>query len=206
LVAAAHHAGADAVKFQIFSGQPLFAPHVGDDARQARWNDTLLSLTSWATVRVMCEDLGIDFIGSVFDERALDMLLQLEPRYVKVASRCVETFPYAKVKKQPLLISNGFGKMLPPLGGQEAWFLQCSSQYPTPLAAARWKGETDGLSDHSGTPWPGIDAALRGAKFVEVHFETHENNSGPDKAVALTVEELLLICEASHAAAAMREN
>jgi N,N'-diacetyllegionaminate synthase len=204
LASAAKHAGADFVKFQWFTGKPLFCPMEGDEARWARWRASVLSFDEWREVQRFCKDIGIGFLASVFDLDALDYLKLLKPRFYKVASRAADTFPYSKVPG-PFLISNAFGKV-PPVIGREYFLLDCSPKYPTPLEEARWDHRTSGLSDHSGSIWPGIDAILRGAGFLEVHFGVDLRDCGPDTAVCLTEHELATLCEARDAASALCEN
>lgn len=202
-------AGSDAVKFQMFvPDEPLFCPLEGDEKRIPRWNETAISLDSWKWVKDQCDDIGIDFLASVFQPTGIEWLKELQPKYYKVASRAAKTYPYQDVPG-PFLISDGFGlpqgheRLIP----EPAYFLQCTPKYPTPLPEARWidpVGSTYrcGLSDHSGTPWPAIDAIARGAKFIEVHFGDKE---GPDGPVNLTTTELKLICRFRDAVTEMRE-
>jgi sialic acid synthase SpsE len=144
-------------------------------------------------------------MASAFDRRGVIFLAnEIRPDYYKVASRAVDTYPYADAPG-PFLISNAYNKPLPKLCcGKTYHLLQCSPQYPAPLRDAVWTGgEYEGLSDHSGSMWPGIDTILRGADFLEVHFATDLTNAGRDQAVCLAPNELRLLCEARDAAAVM---
>lgn len=206
-------AGSDAVKFQMFvPDEPLFCPLEGDEKRIPRWNETAISLDSWKWVKDQCDDIGIDFLASVFQPTGIEWLKELQPKYYKVASRAAKTYPYEDVPG-PFLISNGMG--LPDRLPRKSLVLHCVSEYPTPLNKARWRSRAGrarttphyykrvGLSDHSGTPWPAIDAIARGAKFIEVHFGDKE---GPDGPVNLTTDELKLICEFRDAVTEMRNS
>jgi N-acetylneuraminate synthase len=202
-VDAAAEAGADAIKFQIFvPDEPLFCPVEGDDKRIPRWNETALPLRDWRLVKARAEENNIDFLASVFQPTGIEWLKKLQPKYYKVASRAAKTYPYYRVPG-PFLISDGFGI---PRGDEvlicnaPTTFLQCMAKYPTPLSEARWRRH-EGLSDHSGTPWPAIDAIARGAEFIEVHFGDKE---GPDGPVNLSQDELGLICKFRDAVGEMR--
>ena len=206
LISAARNAGADAVKFQaFFPDEPLFCPYDGDDKRWPRWNDSFLPEAAWASLHEIARLRGIDLLFSVFQPRGIAMLKEIKPRYIKVASRAAKNFPYDDFRKNDIVASCGL--VSPP---SRVHRLQCSMKYPTPLKEARWEEWhpddgpfTSGLSDHSGTIWPGIDAILRGAKFLEVHFNIPGCDPGPDAPVCLTTDQLKLLCEAREAARQM---
>jgi N,N'-diacetyllegionaminate synthase len=205
LAASAKEAGADYIKTQLFTGDPIFCPMEGDEARQERWKRAYLSPANWVELARFCKDIGIGFMASAFDRRGVIFLAnEIRPDYYKVASRAVDTYPYADAPG-PFLISNAYNKPLPKLCcGKTYHLLQCSPQYPTPLRDAVFGvGVHEGLSDHSGSVWPGIDAIFRRAAFLEVHFATDLTNAGRDHAVCLTPNELRLLCEARDAAAVM---
>jgi N,N'-diacetyllegionaminate synthase len=207
LASAARHAGADYVKYQLFTGDPIFCPVEGDEARQERWKQAYLSPANWVELARFCNDIGIGFMASAFDRRGVIFLAnEIRPDYYKVASRAVDTYPYADAPG-PFLISNAYNKPLPKLCcGKTYHLLQCSPQYPTPLRDALWTGGSyEGLSDHSGSVWPGIDGiwATPYLSFLEVHFATDLTNAGRDQSVCLTPNELRLLCEARDAAAVM---
>lgn len=88
--------------------------------------------------------------------------------------------------------------------------LQCTTAYPCPpedvgleqldVFRARWADAESphalstvpwiGLSDHSGTIFPGLAAATLGADVLEVHVTFHRKNFGPDVPASITLEEL----------------
>lgn len=201
LIEAAAWAGADMVKFQAFFNEPLFCPYEGDDLRWPRWENTFLEPEQWLSLHEDAKKTGIDLILSVFSETGIKLLREMKPRYVKVASRAAKSFPYHELEG-PFIISTGMGSPLLVKHGNPAW-LQCEAQYPSPLIA--WDGY-HGLSDHSGTIWPGMDAIFRGAQFLEVHFTIPGTDPGPDRPVCLGAGELKLLWEARHAAATMHGN
>ena len=76
---------------------------------------------------------------------------------------------------------------------------QCTSAYPCPpetiginlLDAFRERYNCRvGLSDHSGTIFPGLAAVMAGADAVEVHLTLSRDMFGPDVAASLTPPEL----------------
>jgi len=200
LIGAAQRAGANAVKFQaFFDGEELFCPLEGDEKRWPRWRDSELNEGVWLMLADAAGRRGIDLLLSVFQDRGIELLKRLKPRWVKVASRAASSFPYGKVEGF-FLVSMKEPAPSRPLHSR----LYCVPEYPTPLGKARWGTAFEGLSDHSGTVWPGLDAIFRGAKFLEVHFNIPDCDAGPDAPVCLTVDQLKLLCEARDAVAKMR--
>ena len=51
-----------------------------------------------------------------------------------------------------------------------------------------------GLSDHSGSVFPGLAALARGANILEVHLTFHRGMFGPDVPASLTFDELGMLC------------
>ncbi len=209
LVRAAADSGADAVKFQMFvPDEPLFCPLDGDGRRRKRWNETAMEFYHWEMVKNACDAEGITFLASAFQPTAVQWLKQLNVAAYKVASRAAATYPYDAVPG-PFIISDGMCH-LPnpnPVYPENTIFLNCRMEYPTPLADAYWCSEPDeGLSDHSGTIWPGLDAMARGCPMLEVHFAIDKDDAGNDAPVCLTVDQLKLLCEARDAFAALRQN
>ena len=192
-VKAAKNAGADAIKFQMFTPrEELFCPLEGDENRWAWWNYSMLKFAQWKSVKEYADELGIHFLASVFQNTGVGWLKKLDPPAWKVASRAVGTFPWDDAPG-PFLVSTGMGWPAP--YGPEFVFLHCVMKYPTPLLEARWDDEwTNGLSDHSGTIFPALDALARGAQVIEVHIKLNED--AHDAASAITPYSLKQICEA----------
>lgn len=192
-VTLAHEAGADAVKFQLFvHDEPLFCPLAGDDNRWERWKQTFLSYEEWRQIKALADKVKVDFLLSAFQPTGVDWCRLMALRYYKVASRAARHYPYSKVPG-PFIVSNG---MYPTPGDlRDAWTLHCVSQYPTALEHAKWPENslTSGLSDHSGTIYPGLDAIVRGAKFLEVHFSDEIGGNDPN----LSVSALAILCDAN---------
>lgn len=214
LAEASIRAGADAVKFQLFvHGENLFCPMEGDERRWARWIRTMLDEKDWAWIKDNVEDRPGSptsptpvFLASAFQYGAVKMLTRLGVKAYKVGARAADTFPW--VEDAPHIVSINF--MLSRTIRTRIYVaLACRGKYPTPLNEARWnmaEGFTwpEGLSDHSGTPWPAIDAIMRGAYVVEVHVKLDDEGAGPDASSAVTFDQLKLICEARDAAWQMR--
>jgi len=202
LVDAAHNAGADAVKFQMFTPrEELFCPMEGDENRWAWWNQSMMRFSQWKRVKEHADKLGIHFLSSVFQHTGIEWLKKLDPPAWKVASRAAETFPYHNAPG-PFLISTGI--YFPQPTSPADVFLQCEMKYPTPLSEARFDEDFGGLSDHSGTIYPALDAMARGAQVIEVHMKL--DDTGPDATSAIFPCDLKQICEARDGFAAMHQD
>ena len=208
-VDAAKNAGADAIKFQMFTPrEELFCPMDGDEDRWAWWNQSMLTLDEWKNVKQLAQNLDIHFFASVFQQTGIEWGKELEFPVWKVASRAARTFPY-KDAPGPFLISTlegSLGDNPPPYSEfiyeKHSVQLYCRSEYPTQLRNARWR-VMEGLSDHSGTIYPALDAMARGASVIEVHIKL--NDKGPDAASSITPYNLKQICETRDAFAEMRQ-
>ena len=197
LIAAAASTGFDAVKFQLFvPDEPLFCPLPGDDARWTRWNRTLISLDNW----MMLQDAKIDVLWSAFQPTGVEWLKALMPRYIKVASRAAHCYPYG-LFDPPFIVSTGLfgGSAIP----AHAFKLKCITEYPAPLEKSGWDANYNGLSDHSGTIYPGLDAIAHDAKFLEVHFRLPFQEKSPDDPASLSLEDLKTLSKARDAFARM---
>ena len=215
---AARGAGADAVKFQTFRAQDLVlpgAPTAGYQAQQTGEQDQFvmllkleLSASAHVTIKSHCDSIGIEFFSTPFSLAAVDQLLALGVRRLKLASgelthRALVT--RAAASGLPLLLSTGMASMAEirealgwvaaAQGGlQGVTVLHCTSAYPAPdsslnlkamVSMARELGVPVGYSDHS----LGIEAPLAavalGALVIEKHLTLDRTLPGPDHSASL---------------------
>jgi N,N'-diacetyllegionaminate synthase len=123
----------------------------------------------------------------------------------------------------PILFSTGMAKRaeiadavtLFRANGLPYALLQCTSSYPTPLEAVGLNVIDElreafdcpvGLSDHSGSVFPGLAALARGANLIEVHVTFHRQMFSPDMAASLTFDELKLLCQMRDALSTMESH
>ena len=216
-------AGADAVKFQTHiaaaestPAEPWRVPFSPADAtRYDYWKRMEFSEAQWRGLKAHAEALGLVFISSPFSGEAVDLLLRLGVRCWKVASGEMGTTPMLDAMAAtglPMILSTGLttpselDRVVARLTarGVRLAILQCTTAYPCPpervglnlLPAyqARY-GCPVGLSDHSGTIYPGIAAVALGAEMLEVHVTLSREAFGPDVVASVTTGELATLVE-----------
>ena len=211
-------AGADAVKFQTHiaaaestPAEPWRIPFAYQDAsRYDYWKRMEFSIDQWAGLKRHAEDRGLLFLSSPFSLEAVDLLERVGVCAWKVASG--ETANTAMVDRMaatglPVLLSTGMSDWseidstvarLKQRRGALA-VLQCTTLYPCPpdkigidlIPALRERYACAvGLSDHSGTIFPGLVAASLGIEFLEVHVTLSREMFGPDVPASVTTAEL----------------
>ncbi len=218
LIHVAAEAGADAVKFQLFTAAKLYAREAGvSDYLGSK--ESIYSIIermelppSWLPLlKSECNSRGIEFMASVFDEAALDVL---DP-YVtvhKCASYELTHHPLLArmaAKGKPLILSTGAADLeevaeavdvVRRAGGKAPVLLQCTASYPAPieqsnlramLSMAERFGCLTGLSDHTSEPTIAPTSAVAlGARVIEKHFTLDRTLPGPDHKFAIEPGEL----------------
>ena len=210
--------GADAVKFQTHIAAAESTPaepfrvkfSTQDATRYDYWKRIEFSEAQWKGLADHARDKGLIFLSSPFSEEAVDLLTRVGMTMWKVGSGEVSTLPLLDAMiatGRPILLSSGMSDLAEldkavdrvrrasvPLA-----VLQCTTAYPCPperiglnmipFFRERY-GCFVGLSDHSGTIYPGIAAATLGAEVVEVHVTMSRGMFGPDVPASVTIEEL----------------
>lgn len=220
LIDIACEADAQAVKFQTYSSETLYAKQTPNFANYRDINKLIKSLElprDWQEdLKKYCDDNGIEFMSTPFDEAAVDQLYDLGVKRFKIAGfeatdpRIVK---YVAQTKLPLIISAGIGVDIIGIKTIIEWildvnpepdvtFLHCNNAYPTPLKDICLSQITKikntefkipvkvGLSDHTeGILVPPLAVAL-GAETVEKHFTISRKLPGPDHTFAIEPREL----------------
>lgn len=218
---AVSEAGADVVKFQTHIASAESTPHepwrvkfsAQDETRYDYWKRMEFSEDQWMGLRSHALKAGLDFMSSAFSEEAFELLERVGVGGWKVASgevRNVRLLERMAETHLPVYLSTGMSPLeeideavdLLKRYDLPVTVLQCTSLYPTPpeklglnLIAdfkERW-GCPVGLSDHSGTIWPGLAAVALGADVLEVHVTLSRHAFGPDVPASLTPDELALL-------------
>lgn len=214
---------ADAVKFQLFRAQTLYSPKAGTSEylKIARpiydiIRDLELPYEWLPALAQRCQQAGILFLASVFDEECAD---RLDPFVVahKIASYEITHLPlleHVARKGKPLILSTGTASLdevaesieaIRRVGNDELLLMQCTASYPAPLESLNIRaistmkrafGVPVGLSDHSRDPVVGpVAAVAAGANLLEKHFTLSNQLPGPDHAFAVEPEELRRMVE-----------
>jgi N-acetylneuraminate synthase len=217
-------AGADAVKFQTHiaeaestPGEPWrvrFSPQ--DASRYAYWKRMEFSEEGWRSLKAHADERGLWFLSSPFSEEAAALLDRVGVAAWKVASGETSNLPLLErlvADGRPVLLSTGLSSLdevdaaaaLVRERARVLAVLQCTSAYPCPperiglnlipLFRERY-GAAAGLSDHSGTIFPGLAAAARAEiDVLEVHVTFSRKMFGPDVPASITFEELRQLVE-----------
>ncbi len=219
---AAAKAGADAVKFQTFQAKHLVtanapqaeyqAVNSGKKESQFEMLKRLeLPLEAFAELNRECQELGIMFMSTAFDEESADYLNGLGMAVFKIPSGELTNLPLlrhiARYGK-PMIVSTGMGTLVEvedavnairSEGNNDITILHCVSNYPAPPESVNLRamhaiqktlGVPIGYSDHTMGIEASVIAVAAGASVIEKHFTLDCNMSGPDHKASLEPHEL----------------
>ena len=214
---AAKAAGADAFKLQLYTADTLYARETpafaGYDDVHALIESIELPKSWLHDCKAACDDRGIEFMCTPFDEWGIDELVAVGVKKIKVAgfeSQDPRIVCRAAETDLPLIVSLGIGTTPKTTHEVLAWterspsvtLLHCNHAYPTPLedtkidtiTTLRSRHESErvqiGYSDHTTSVLvPSLAVAL-GAVVIEKHFTLDKLSAGPDHPFALEPNEL----------------
>ena len=211
LIDKAKEAGADAVKFQIFSADQHYSKYTPGFKYLKKKNTYNLIKgleinRRWIfKLKKYCDKKKIIFFASPCDLSAINELKRLNTKLYKVASfditdlNLVESI--AKTKK-PIILSTGMCsfkdiqnavKVCKKNKNRNIILLQCTSLYPAPKNLANLRTiETmrkkfkllTGYSDHTLDSDAALISVCLGSKVLERHFTLSKKSKGPDHAFA----------------------
>jgi N-acetylneuraminate synthase len=219
---AAAETGADAVKFQThvaLAESTLDEPFRvyfsrQDPTRLDYWRRMEFTPDQWQGLAEHVRRRGLAFLSSAFSITAVDLLKRIGVAAWKVGSgefASRDLWHAMASTGKPIILSTGLAKRAE-IEDAVALFrskslpfalLQCTTCYPCPLEEVglnvieEFRDEFRcpvGLSDHSGSIFPGLAALARGANLLEVHVTFHRGMFGPDAAASLTFDELKMLC------------
>lgn len=219
LIDVAAEAGADAVKFQTYSGERIYSKKARSKYLASFTTRTPAELLEdislpreWqGELAAHARDRGIDFFSSPFDHEAVGELAEIGVPLLKIASGEIVDLPLIRRAAEtgiPLIISTGMANLAEvsdaltaaaEAGAPAVGLMQCASVYPAPVERINLRaidtlraafGVPAGLSDHTmGIAVP-IAAAARGAAFIEKHITLDREMEGPDHSFATEPEQL----------------
>jgi N-acetylneuraminate synthase len=210
--------GADAVKFQTHIASAESTPDepwrvrfsVQDKTRYAYWRRMEFTEEQWRGLQRHATDRGLLFLSSPFSLEAVDLLTRVGVAAWKIASGEAANSPMLDrmaITGLPFILSTGMSR-LDEIDSAVARIrthqlplavLQCTSEYPCPpehvglnlIPVLRDRYACPiGLSDHSGTIYPGLAAVTLGAEVLEVHVTLSREMFGPDVSASITTSEL----------------
>jgi len=210
--------GADAVKFQTHIAaaestldEPWrikFSPQ--DATRYDYWKRMEFTEEQWRDLKRHADECGLLFLSSPFSFEAVDLLDRVGVAAWKIPSGETANTPMLDrilATGLPVLLSTGMSTLseiddaaqrVRECGAPLAIF-QCTTAYPCPpervglnlISMLRERYDClVGLSDHSGTIFPGLAAVTMGIQLLEVHVTLSRQMFGPDVPASITTGEL----------------
>lgn len=217
------NAGADAVKFQTHIAaaestlrEPWRIKFSRQDAtRYDYWKRMEFTPEQWQGLADHSREKGLIFLSSPFSIEAVELLEKIGMPAWKIASGEVNNkILLEKIleTRKPILLSTGMS-LLSEIDAAVSQIrkanvkyavMQCSTAYPCPpekiglnlipLLRERYQGAV-GLSDHSGTIYPGLAAVTLGIEVLELHVAFSREMFGPDVPASVTTGELKQLVE-----------
>lgn len=151
LIDIAAESGANAVKFQTYSSETLYAKNVDDFAGYKNINNLIKQIElprKWQKELFQyCSDVGIEFMSTPFDESAVQELYDLGVKRMKIAGFESTDPRFVKLVAStglPIIFTSGIGSDLPQISETISWILEenknaditvlhGNNAYPTPL-------------------------------------------------------------------------
>lgn len=212
LVDIAREAGAHSVKFQIIHPDGLYLPELptegGYAANEVFEKRTAMMLpdADWRRLAEHAAERGIPMSASVFDERGIQLLEELDAPYLKFASCDLNNSRLLRRGAETgrtIVLSTGMASLgeieravtdVLATGNRDVWLMHCVSAYPATLGQmnlgmiatlAAAFGLPIGLSDHTETSHAATMAVALGARFFEKHCTYDRAADGFDHAYAM---------------------
>jgi len=210
--------GANAVKFQTHIAaaestpdepwRVKFSPQ--DATRFDYWKRMEFTAEQWQGLKQHADERGLLFLSSPFSFEAVDLLDRVGVAAWKIPSGETANPPMLDrmlATGLPVLLSTGMS----PLSeiddavkhvrekGVPLVIFQCTTAYPCPpekvglnlISLLRERYDCPvGLSDHSGSIYPGLAAVTLGIQMLEVHVTFSREMFGPDVPASVTTAEL----------------
>jgi len=217
------NAGADAVKFQTHiasaestPGEPWRIKFSDQDStRYDYWKRMEFTEEQWFGLKRHVDERGLIFLSSPFSSEAVDLLRRAGVAVWKVPSGETSNTPMLDqmlATGLPIILSTGMSPLTEidaaveriKARGVPQVILQCTTAYPCPPEKVGINlipffrdryGCAVGLSDHSGTIYPGLAAATLGIQVLEVHVTFSREMFGPDVPASITTTELRQLVE-----------
>ncbi len=208
----AAQAGADSVKFQIIYPDGLYLPRICRDGHTSR-NDVFEQRRAGSMVdddyrrlASHCKDADVPMAASIFDQRGLDLLCELDSPFIKIASCDLNYSGLLRAvaeRGRKMIVSTGMSSLgeiekaieeIFAAGHQDVVLMHCVSVYPCPVELMNLSfidtlktafGLPVGISDHTESSVAGAAAIAKGATWVEKHVTLDRSAQGFDHVYAM---------------------
>jgi len=222
LIDVAKEAGCNAVKFQSYTAggiYSIYTPRISEMEGRSKEGETPYELikriempVEWHPIlKTYCDEVGITFCSTPFDEKMVDVLESIDVPFYKVASYEITHYPMLRKIAQtgkPVILSTGNSglndieraiNLLEKEGLHDYALLHCVSQYPARYEDINLKClltlETAfncvaGFSDHTADYLSSVAAVAMGAAIIEKHITLNKKDPGPDHPFSLEPKEL----------------
>ncbi len=212
MIAAAKHAGVDAVKFQKRTPELCVPPEQRNQMRETPWGyisyldyryKVEFGAEEYREIDRYCKELGIDWFASVWDEEAVDFLEQFEPIAYKVPSASLTDHPLLRRLQRTgrvVILSTGMSTMdqirtaVPLLDMERLIITHTTSAYPCDpdelnlrvieMLAKEFPCPI-GYSGHEVGLIPSVVSVALGACLVERHITLDRAMWGSDQAASV---------------------
>lgn len=232
LIELAKDVGASTVKFQMHLPQyetTITAPspsYFQAESRYAYFERTGFSHPQWRQLIELACEIGIDFCCSPFSAEALERLIDLGVKKIKIPSGEVTNLPLlraASERSQMVIVSSGMSEWseldqameVISQGHAELAIMQCTSEYPCqpqnvglniiPEMAKRYNCPV-GFSDHTMGVAAPIGAIYNGATIIEKHLTFSRSMYGSDARHSMEPSEFRFMVSALNEAHEIREH
>ena len=222
LIQQAKNCGCEIAKLQTYTG----ANRVSDSVKEAKYADRTLGMEESTSemfsrfelsyndhVELMeySKEVGISLISTPFDEKSVDILLDLGVKAFKIASFDIVNLPflrYVASKGLPIILSSGMShigdieealKAISLEKNPNIILLHCVSAYPADISDINLNaiitmkktfGVPVGYSDHTIGPLASNVAFSLDADLLEKHFTLDTFMEGPDHILSSDVAEM----------------
>lgn len=215
LIDTAVEAGCNACKFQTYSSNTLYSKNTPDFAGYKNINKLIKNLElprEWQKeLKIYCDSKGIEFMSTPFDENAVEELINLGVKRMKIAGFEATDIRFVEMVASsglPIIMSVGIGFLwnnwhlyseIFQKYDNHLTLLHCNNAYPTPpedvflntITQLKMDGvNCVGFSDHTISPLTPALAVTLGAEVIEKHFTLSRSLFGPDHSFALEPQEL----------------
>ncbi|MBI4333138.1 MAG: N-acetylneuraminate synthase family protein [Chloroflexi bacterium] len=218
MIADAHRAGAECVKFQSHVVEDEMVPEAkkiipgnATESIYAIMERCSLTEEEERKLKQYAEKMGMIYLCTPFSRAAADRLERLGVVAYKIGSGECNNYPLVEhiaSFRKPVILSTGMndlGSIARSVGileraGAPYALLHCTSMYPTPYDKVRLGALADlksrfpeavlGLSDHSLGNYTCFAAISLGASILEKHFTSSRRWPGPDVPISMTPAEL----------------